>query len=117
IEVVDDLVVPNTVPRNPPAEAPGNDPTLDRVVVAGPLSGSTPLIEAIGLDLVTVEDVSGDAIVRTGAEASAAVRFTQGDHSVVLTPPDSPINQEMQNQIVNFLASDGQCLPIRGSCQ
>ncbi|MHA7834397.1 MAG: hypothetical protein ACX94A_07955, partial [Algiphilus sp.] len=91
-EVVDDLVVPNTVPRNPAAGAPGNDPTLDRVVVAGPLSGSTPLIEAIGLDLVTVDDVDGDPIVRTGAEAPAAVRFTQGDHSVVLTPPESPIN-------------------------
>lgn len=117
IEVVNDLVVPNTVPRNPAAGEEGNNPALDRVVVAGPLSGSTPLIEAIGLDIVTVDDVSGEPIIRTGAEASAAVRFTQGDHSVVLTPPNSPINQEMQNEIVNFLASDGQCLPIRGSCQ
>lgn len=117
IEVVGDLVVPNTVPRNPASGEEGNNPALDRVVVAGPLSGSTPLIEAIGLDIVTVDDVSGDPIIRTGGEASAAVRFTQGDHSVVLTPPSSPINQEMQNEIVNFLASDGQCLPIRGSCQ
>ncbi|WP_420428187.1 hypothetical protein [Algiphilus sp.] len=117
IEVVNDLVVPNTVPRNPAPGEEGHDPTLDRVVVAGPLSGSTPLIESIGLDIVTVDNVDGDPIIRTGAEASAAVRFTEGDHSVVLTPASSPINQEMQNEIVNFLASDGQCLPIRGSCQ
>ena len=54
---------------------------------------------------------------RLGADAATAVRFTSGDHSSVLVPATDPVTQEMQRQIVNFLASDGQCLPLRGSCQ
>jgi dienelactone hydrolase len=114
IEVVGDLVVPNSVPRNP---ATGGNPALDVVTIQGPLSGSTPLITQLGLDVEAVEDV-GSISPETflGADARRAVRFSQGDHSVVLTPSTSPVNAEMQTQIVNFLASDGQCLPIGGNC-
>ena len=117
IEVVGDLVVPNTAPRNPPAGEEGNDPRLDRVTVAGPLSGSTPLIEQIGLEVAVIDDLDAPADVRLGADAPTAVRFTSGSHSSVLIPATDPVTQEMQRQIVNFLASDGQCLPLRGSCQ
>lgn len=117
IEVVGDLVVPNTAPRNPPQGEEGNDPRLDRVTIAGPLSGSTPLIEQIGLEVAVIDDLDAPADVRLGADAATAVRFTSGDHSSVLVPATDPVTQEMQRQIVNFLASDGQCLPLRGSCQ
>lgn len=118
IEVVDDLVVPNTAPRNPAQGEPGNDPTLDRVTIAGPLSGSTPLLEQIGLNVALVDDLEAAPAVLLGEDATTAVRFTEGDHSSVLIPAESPVTQEMQRQIVNFLASDGQCLPLRGgSCQ
>ena len=90
---------------------------LDRVTIAGPLSGSTPLIEQIGLEVAVIDDLDAPADVRLGADAATAVRFTSGDHSSVLVPATDPVTQEMQRQIVNFLASDGQCLPLRGSCQ
>lgn len=118
IEVTGDLVVPNSVPRNPPAGEDGHDPTLHRVTVEGPLSGSTPLISLLGLPVVEIDDVGSDeGQVRTGTDAPTAVRFAQGDHSSVLIPAGSAVTQEMQNQIVNFLASDGQCLPILEACQ
>lgn len=116
VEIVGDLVVPNAVPRNPENDG---DPTLDWVTVEGPLSGTTPLIEALGLDVVEIENIASHASsVLTGADATAAVRLHEGDHASLLLPTASqPAFDEIQKQVGSFLASDGTCLPITGgSC-
>jgi hypothetical protein len=52
-----------------------------------------------------------------GAQLKVGVRFTVGDHASILSPEASaPAFQEIQRQIANFLASQGTCLPIGGSC-
>lgn len=113
IEVIGDLVVPNTVVRSA-----GNE-TQDRAVTAGPLSGSTPLIGQLGLQLldpVTPPLAAPDAPL-TGAALKVAVRFAIGDHGSVLDPTNFPaVTQEMQRQSANFLASQGTCLPLGGNC-
>lgn len=113
IEVIGDLVVPNTVVRSAGSE------TQDRAVTAGPLSGSTPLIEQLGLqvlDPITPPLAMPDAPL-TGATLKVAVRFAIGDHGSVLDPTSFPaVTQEMQRQIANFLASQGTCLPLGGNC-
>lgn len=116
VEIAGDLVVPNAAPRNP---ATGGDPTLHLVTVEGPLSGSTPLIEALGLDVVEIENIASHAATTLlGADAVKAVRLHEGDHSSLLLPTGSPAAfSEIQAQTANFLASDGNCLPIAGgSC-
>ncbi len=114
VEIIDDLVVPNAVPRTPAATD-----TLDRVTLEGRISGSTPLMQLLGLNIL-------DAITPPLAEAQAplvgeqlkvGVRFTVGDHGSILSPAASPAaTQEIQRQIANFLGSEGTCLPIGGNC-
>jgi pimeloyl-ACP methyl ester carboxylesterase len=113
-EIVDDLVVPNAVPRNPVASD-----VLDRVTLEGRVSGSTPLMRLLGLTIL-------DPITPPLAEAQppllgerlkVGVRFTVGDHGSILSPVASPAaTQEIQRQIANFLASQGSCLPVGGNC-
>lgn len=123
VEIMDDLVVPNSVPRTPLDPDTGTataTATLDRVTLEGRLSGSTPLMQLLGLDII-------DAITPPLAEAQppllgeqlkVGVRFTVGDHASILSPAASlATTQEIQRQIANFLASQGTCLPIGGSCQ
>lgn len=115
VEVLDDLVVPNAVPRTPDATD-----TLDRVTLEGRISGSTPLMRLLGLDIL-------DAITPPLAEADVlldpeglkvGVRFTEGDHGSILSPAASAATtQEIQRQIANFLGSQGTCLPVGGNCQ
>lgn len=123
IEVIGDTVVPNEAlstdcsPLDPcPASRPADK---DRVTVSGFLSGTSPLIELLGLTDVGAIDVPvGTADVRTsGTGLDIAVRFNQGDHGSILSPAASAAaTQEMQRQTVNFHASRGACLPIGGNC-
>jgi len=112
IEVVNDLVVPNSVPQSP------GTATLDRVVEAGTLSGTDPLIAQLGLTVLgpLTTPVTTPNIV-TGASLDYAVRFATGEHGSVLDPTDFPaVTQEMQSEAAQFLASGGRCLAIGGRC-
>ena len=121
--MIGDTVVPNEAlstdcsPLDPcPASRPADK---DRVTVSGFLSGTSPLIELLGLTDVGAIDVPvGTADVRTsGTGLDIAVRFNQGDHGSILSPAASAAaTQEMQRQTVNFHASRGACLPIGGNC-
>jgi len=77
------------------------DQTIPNTVPGRPLSGTEPLISALGLGRITatVNDVNG---------VSGAVRFIEGDHGSVLDPTaNAAATAEMQSQIASFLASVG----------
>ncbi len=106
IEVEGDAVVPNSVIGNPEA------------VLDGFLSGTDPLSEAFGLETTTVSPPVGNPQVLQGV--SQRVLFTSGNHSSIVRPDGDPtmdaVFLEMQSQTVQFLASDGACLPVGTNC-
>ncbi len=86
------------------------------------LSGTEPLISAIGLDAVT-KTVTADN------GASGAVRFTKGHHSSVIDPsvPEAlsgalstesamAATVEMQSQVVAHAASQGKVIKVLNGC-
>ena len=113
-----DLVVPNFVSRNVAGDGPCPAsaqflPFLDTACEAGPLSGTNPLVNVMGLDTVDIAPpYSGGSVM----DADLAVRFAAGTHSSILTPDatgtpgvDASQSQqttcEMQSQTAAFLAS------------
>lgn len=105
IEVADDAVVPNHVVGNPEA------------IVDGFLSGTEPLVAAMGLNTTDVDvPVASPAVLSEPQH----VFFSSGNHSSIVLPTGDPASDpvylEMQNQTVQFLASDGACLPIGTNC-
>jgi len=123
IEIIDDLVVPNAAPRAATATA-----TLDRVTLEGRVSGSTPLMRLLGLDILdAITPPVAPPNVLTDAEGlKVGVRFTAGHHGSILrpqaeaselpTPAETATFQEIQRQTASFLGSQGTCLPIGGNC-
>lgn len=105
IEVADDAVVPNHVINNPEA------------VVDGFLSGTEPLVAGMGLATTDVDVPVSSATVISGPQH---VFFSSGNHSSIVLPSGEPASDpvylEMQNQTVQFLASNGACLPIGTNC-
>jgi len=104
-----DLVVPNNAPAN------AGTAVNDRVIIGGFLSGTDPLYQRMGL---TPNLFDGTANVLLGPAArNNVVRFTTGDHGSILSPAASQAaTVEMQKETASFLASNGLCLPIGGSC-
>jgi pimeloyl-ACP methyl ester carboxylesterase len=111
-EVANDLVVPNAVA----AGAVSN--TQDLVTEPGRLSGTDPLVAAMGLTSVgPITPPLRDPDIRLGANQGFVVRFAQGEHGSVLDPTNFPaVTQEMQSEAAQFLASGGLCLPVGGLC-
>ena len=84
--VLPDQVIPNSVP-------------------GAPLSGTEPLIRALGLNTLTAS--SQAAAIR------GAVRFTAGDHGSLLSPATSAAaTVEMQTQMASMIVSNGQAVHI-----
>ena len=104
-----DQVVPNDAPAGPATAS------NDKVTITGFLSGTDPLFQTMGL---TPQVFTGTANVLLGAAArSNVVQFTTGDHGSILSPTASAAaTTEMQRETASFLASNGLCLPIGGSC-
>jgi len=145
IEVIGDLVVPNsalsTCPVPLPALSPGSSSapnetpalitacagtaTQDVTVNPGYLSGTDPLIAAQGLKVIgPISPPITTPNVVTGAKLNYVVKFAQGEHGTVLSPAGPSgateflaVTEEMQSEAAQFLASDGQCLAVGGSCQ
>jgi len=114
IEVIGDTVIPNATPAND-----GTDASLDTVTVASFDAGSDPLYAAMGLTVEGPIDVPvATPTVLVGANLGYVVQFNEGVHSSLLDPTESlAATVEMQTEVTNFLASNGQCLPIGTSCQ
>jgi len=136
IEVIGDLVVPNAAMTTCPVTLPAGisstaqllsvcpgTATQDVTIAPGYLSGTDPLVKTMGLSSIgplTVPVASPET--KTGAQLEYVVQFGPGangtvGHSTVLDPTNDPlVTQEMQSEAAQFLASDGQCLAIAGSC-
>ena len=88
----------------------GGDVLPDQVIpnsVAGaPLSGTEPLIAALGLSAITETTQSGDGI-------RGAVRFLQGEHGSLLDPTDFPAaTVEMQGEMASMLVTHGTVVQV-----
>jgi dienelactone hydrolase len=131
IEVIGDTVVPNAAPSTCPAALPGGIDSAAALVAACPatatqavtiepggLSGTAPLVEALGLDRIGPVDVPvAKSDVVTGSSLGYVVQFAQGSHVTALNPAANPQETaEMQSEAAGFLASGGQCLPVGGDC-
>ncbi|WP_295686464.1 hypothetical protein [uncultured Nevskia sp.] len=124
-EVIGDGVVPNVVVSNCSTSTAGlscsNSASADRVLLAGLLSGTEPLLRTLGLQII------GPLIVPYAAQApligtdlGVAVQFADGNHGSILDPgldaTSAAVTCEMQRQAASFLASNGTALPLGGSC-
>lgn len=120
-----DLVVPNYVVRN--IAPSGNDcplsagsvAFLDTACEAGPLSGTDPLADVMGLAEASVAPPYTDN--PANAAAGTVVRFAAGTHSSILDPTDTVTGVdpaeaavttcEMQAQTAGFLAQAAAGVP------
>ncbi|GAA0715962.1 Ig-like domain-containing protein [Dokdonella soli] len=85
--VLPDQVIPNSVP-------------------GAPLSGTEPLLAALGLNAIT-----GSAQSATGIRG--AVRFLQGEHGSLLDPTDFPAaTVEMQGEMASMLVTGGAAVQV-----
>jgi len=76
-------------------------------VPGAPLSGTEPLIAALGLGEITGSAQSADGI-------RGAVRFLQGEHGSILDPTDFPAATiEMQGEAASMLVSGGNAVLVQ----
>lgn len=92
------------------------DQVIPNTVAGAPLSGTEPLIRALGLS--TVVATTG------GAPLRGAVRFVKGEHGSLLSPariaihpPADPVGfidvtTEMQGQMISFLLTNGTAVQV-----
>ena len=86
-EVLGDQVVPNSV-------------------VGAPLSGSEPLIAAMGLPPISATTANAEGV-------DGVVRFTEGDHGSILSPAASlAATVEMQSQMASMIATHGTTVVV-----
>jgi hypothetical protein len=78
-----------------------SDQVIPNSVPGAPLSGTEPLIAALGLSTLT-QSAQAPSI-------RGVVRFTQGTHGSLLDPTSSPaVTVEMQTEMASMIASYGQ---------
>ena len=77
------------------------DQVISNTVPGAPLSGTEPLIAAMGLPSISSTTSSPEGL-------DGAVRFTEGDHGSLLSPVASPAaTVEMQSQMASMIATVG----------
>lgn len=82
------------------------DQVIPNQVAGAPLSGTEPLIGALGLVSLTQTTVDPAGI-------RGAVRFLRGDHGSILSPASSPAaTAEMQGQMASMIVSGGTAVQI-----
>lgn len=82
------------------------DQVIPNSVATAPLSGTEPLIRALGLSTITATAQSATGI-------RGAVRFTAGDHGSLLSPAASAAaTTEMQTQMASMIVSNGQAVQV-----
>ncbi|HEY0232226.1 MAG TPA: hypothetical protein VGC55_13315, partial [Dokdonella sp.] len=83
------------------------DQVIPNRVEGAPLSGTEPLIDALGLGDITGSVQSADGI-------RGAVRFLQGEHGSILDPTDYPAaTVEMQGEAASMLVSGGHAVVVQ----
>jgi pimeloyl-ACP methyl ester carboxylesterase len=82
-----------------------SDQTVPNTSAGFPLSGTEPLIGALGLTSLTSTGQSATGL-------RAAVRFITGVHGSLLDPTSPQTTFEMQKQAITFIASGGTVVPI-----
>lgn len=81
------------------------DQVIPNAVAGAPLSGTEPLIRALGLSTVTSSTQA--------AAIRGAVRFTAGDHgSLLSTAASAAATIEMQGQMASMIVSNGQAVQV-----
>ncbi len=81
------------------------DQVIPNSVAGAPLSGTEPLIRALGLTTITA--------TTQAAAIRGAVRFIAGDHSSLLSPASSlATTVEMQSQMASMIVSNGQAVVV-----
>ncbi len=82
-----------------------SDQVIPNSVPTAPLSGTEPLLAALGLSSLTQ--------TTQAAQIRGAVRFTQGTHGSLLDPTSSAaVTAEMQGEMASMIASHGQAVLI-----
>jgi dienelactone hydrolase len=85
------------------------DQVIPNRVAGAPLSGTEPLIAALGLSAITATTNSTDGI-------RGAVRFLQGEHGSILDPTDFPAaTVEMQGEMASMLVTSGTTVVVGNS--
>ena len=81
------------------------DQVIPNAVAGAPLSGTEPLIRALGLTTITSSTQA--------AAIRGAVRFTAGDHgSLLSTTASAAATIEMQGQMASMIVSNGQAVQV-----
>lgn len=82
------------------------DQVIPNQVADAPLSGTEPLIRALGLVALHTSTENNQGI-------RGAVRFTAGNHGSILDPTENAaVTVEIQSQIADFFAHEGRALHI-----
>ncbi|MDZ4812006.1 MAG: lipase [Pseudomonadota bacterium] len=83
------------------------DQVIPNSVAGAPLSGTEPLIRALGLPSIT------GPIAPNPAGIKGVVRFIVGDHGSLLSPAASPAaTVEMQTQMASYIVSNGTAVQV-----
>lgn len=98
-----------TANGTPIAGAPANgcpDAVIPNTVPGAPLSGTEPLVAAMGLSPITATTQNANGI-------KGIVRFTKGDHGSLLSPAkDAATTVEMQTEMASMVASGGAAVQV-----
>jgi hypothetical protein len=82
------------------------DQVIPNRVNGAPLSGTEPMIAALGLPAITASTQSANGV-------RGAVRFIAGDHGSLLSPAASAAaTAEMQGQMASMIVSTGQAVQV-----
>lgn len=90
----------------------------DETLLSGFLSGTEPLFETMGLDVVgPITPPTDCATASDGTELDVVVQFAVGSHGSLLSPAASAAaTTEMQRQTTSYFLSGGTDLDLLGSC-
>ncbi|HET6632561.1 MAG TPA: hypothetical protein VFG73_07630 [Rhodanobacteraceae bacterium] len=82
------------------------DQVVPNTVEGAPLSGTEPLVAALGLEPITHTVQSEEGI-------RGVVRFLEGDHGSLLSPATAPaVTAEMQGEMASMVVSDGHVVQV-----
>ncbi|MGA7297607.1 MAG: Ig-like domain-containing protein [Rhodanobacteraceae bacterium] len=83
-----------------------SDQVIPNSVPGAPLSGTEPLIAALGLTAI-------DSSTQSATGVRAATRFTSGEHGSLLSPAADPaVTAEMQGEMASLIGSGGAAVQV-----
>jgi pimeloyl-ACP methyl ester carboxylesterase len=101
------ILLQEVIGGSPDFVATPPDQVIPNRVAGAPLSGTEPLIQALGLAPIS------QTVLLTNGGLHGAVRFLQGEHGSILDPTDFPAaTVEMQGEMASFLVSNGNAVIV-----